>query len=248
MARAFPPAGWFPGRSPSTATWSGPSPASWARRPIVFVGGHATNETVIGHLLGPGDLIVHDALAHNSILKGRSSPGPAAAPSPTTSPGGRRDPRTVPAGIPPRADRIEGVYSMDGDIANLPKFIELKKRHKTLLMIDEAHSAGTLGAPDAASASISASTAASVDVWMGTLSKSFGSCGGYVAGSQGPGGVSQVHRPRLRLQRRHDAALGRRGPGFDPVVGGRAAAGRASSRSGPGCSSRWPRPATSTRA
>ncbi len=51
---------------------------------IVFVGGHATNETVIGHLLGPGDLILHDALAHNSIVQGASSPARGGGLSPTT--------------------------------------------------------------------------------------------------------------------------------------------------------------------
>jgi 8-amino-7-oxononanoate synthase len=152
---------------------------------IVFVGGHATNETVIGHLLGPGDLIVHDALAHNSILQGAILSG------------ARR--RSFAHNQPRAADEIleqyrgeyrrvliviEGVYSMDGDIANLPKFIELRKRHKTLLMIDEAHSAGTLGATGRGIGEHFGADRRSVDVWMGTLSKSFGSCGGYVAGSQ----------------------------------------------------------------
>ena len=73
---------------------------------------------------------------------------------------------------------------MDGDIANLPRFIELRKRHKTLLMIDEAHSAGTLGATGRGIGEHFGVDRRSVDIWMGTLSKSFGSCGGYVAGSQ----------------------------------------------------------------
>ena len=114
---------------------------------MCFVGGHATNETVIGHLFGPGDLILHDALAHNSIVQG------------CILSGARR--RPFPHNDWQAADRllaqfrheyrrvlivIEGVYSMDGDIPDLPQFIEVKKRHKALLMIDEAHSIGTLGA------------------------------------------------------------------------------------------------------
>jgi 8-amino-7-oxononanoate synthase len=152
---------------------------------IVFVGGHATNETVIGHLLGPGDLIVHDSLAHNSILQGailsgarrRSFAHNQWRAADEILEQYRREYRRV-------LIVIEGVYSMDGDIANLPKFIELKKRHKTLLMIDEAHSAGTLGATGRGIGEHFGVDRRSVDVWMGTLSKSFGSCGGYVAGSQ----------------------------------------------------------------
>ena len=53
---------------------------------------------------------------------------------------------------------VEGVYSMDGDYPEIPKFIEVKQRHQAFLMIDEAHSMGTMGAAGAASASISAST------------------------------------------------------------------------------------------
>ena len=52
---------------------------------IALVGGHATNETVIGHLMGPGDLILHDALAHNSIVQGCILSGARRGPSPTTT-------------------------------------------------------------------------------------------------------------------------------------------------------------------
>ncbi|MEX0711675.1 MAG: aminotransferase class I/II-fold pyridoxal phosphate-dependent enzyme, partial [Pirellulales bacterium] len=77
---------------------------------------------------------------------------------------------------------IEGTYSMDGDIPDLPRFIEVKKRHKAFLMVDEAHSAGVLGAHGRGIGEYWDVNPADVDLWMGTLSKSFGSCGGYIAG------------------------------------------------------------------
>ncbi|HUT91968.1 MAG TPA: aminotransferase class I/II-fold pyridoxal phosphate-dependent enzyme, partial [Thermoguttaceae bacterium] len=79
---------------------------------------------------------------------------------------------------------IEGVYSMDGDIPDLPGFVEVKKRHNALLMIDEAHSMGTLGPHGRGISEHCGVDPADVDIWMGTLSKSFGSCGGYIAGSK----------------------------------------------------------------
>ena len=150
---------------------------------VVFVGGHATNESVIGHLLGPGDLILHDALAHNSIVQGAILSGARRRPFPHNDPQAadkllerfRHEYRRVLLAI-------EGVYSMDGDIPDLPKFVELKKRHKALLMIDEAHSMGVLGATGRGIGEHFGVGRADVDVWMGTFSKSFGSCGGYISG------------------------------------------------------------------
>src|SRR5262249_8352491 len=77
---------------------------------------------------------------------------------------------------------VEGVYSMDGDYPDLPKFIEVKKKHKTFLMVDEAHSIGTMGAHGRGIGEHFGINPIDVDLWMGTLSKSFGSCGGYIAG------------------------------------------------------------------
>jgi 7-keto-8-aminopelargonate synthetase-like enzyme len=78
----------------------------------------------------------------------------------------------------------EGIYSMDGDTCDLSRLIELKKRHKTLLMIDEAHSIGVLGPQGRGIGHhFPGVDPNDVDVWMGTLSKSFASCGGYIAGS-----------------------------------------------------------------
>jgi 7-keto-8-aminopelargonate synthetase-like enzyme len=78
---------------------------------------------------------------------------------------------------------IEGIYSQDGDIPDLPKFIEVKKRHKALLMIDEAHSIGVIGKHGAGIGEYFGVDRTDVDLWMGTLSKAFASCGGYIAGS-----------------------------------------------------------------
>jgi 8-amino-7-oxononanoate synthase len=152
---------------------------------VVMVGGHATNETVIGHLLKPGDLILHDALSHNSILQGCLLSGARRRPFPHNQWQAadellqkyRHEYRRV-------LIVIEGVYSMDGDIPDLPQFIEVKKRHKALLMIDEAHSIGTLGAHGRGIGEHFGVDRADVDIWMGTLSKSFGSCGGYIGGSK----------------------------------------------------------------
>ncbi len=152
---------------------------------VVFVGGHATNETVIGHLMGPGDLILHDALSHNSILQGAILSGARRRPFPHNDWRAadrllelfRREYRRV-------LIVIEGVYSMDGDIPDLPHFIEVKKRHKALLMVDEAHSMGVLGETGRGIGEYYHVPREDVDIWMGTLSKSFGSCGGYIAGKK----------------------------------------------------------------
>lgn len=150
---------------------------------LAMVGGHSTNETVIGHLMGPGDLILHDALAHNSIVEGAILSG--ARRRPFT----HNDPRAADALLEQFRHEyrrvlivIEGVYSMDGDIARLPEFIEVKKRHAALLMIDEAHSMGVIGPRGRGVGEHFDVDRSDVDVWMGTLSKAFGSVGGYIAG------------------------------------------------------------------
>jgi 8-amino-7-oxononanoate synthase len=152
---------------------------------VCMVGGHATNETTIGHLLGPGDLIVHDALAHNSIIQGAILSGARRRPFPHNDWEAldqllaeiRRDYRRVLVAI-------EGVYSMDGDYPDVPQFVDVKQRHKALLMIDEAHSIGTMGPHGRGIGEHFDIDPRSVDIWMGTLSKSFGSCGGYIAGGR----------------------------------------------------------------
>ena len=150
---------------------------------IVMVGGHSTNESIIGHLFGPGDLILHDALSHNSIMQGAILSGARRRPFAHND---WRECGRILDQIRHEYRRVlivvEGVYSMDGDYPDLPQFVELKKKHKCYMMVDEAHSIGTMGLHGRGMSEHFGINPRDVDIWMGTLSKSFGSCGGYIAG------------------------------------------------------------------
>ena len=151
---------------------------------LVFVSGHATNVTTIGHLFGKLDLIVHDALIHNSVLQGCQLSQATHLSFPHNN---WRALDKILKESRPRFRRalvvIEGIYSMDGDIPELPAFIKIKKRHGAFLMVDEAHSIGVLGKSGRGIGEHFGINPAEVELWMGTLSKSFASCGGYIAGS-----------------------------------------------------------------
>ena len=151
---------------------------------LALVSGHATNVTAIGHIVGPEDLIVHDSLVHDSILQGCALSGA------TRRPFAHNDLEQLEHILRRTRARfrrvllvVEGVYSMDGDLADLPALIELKKRYGALLMIDEAHSIGTMGQTGGGVGEFFGVDRGDVDLWMGTLSKSLASCGGYLAGS-----------------------------------------------------------------
>lgn len=152
---------------------------------ITMVGGHATNETTIGHLVGPGDLILHDALSHNSIVQGALLSGAKRRPFPHNDYDALDRMLTALRGQYRRVlIVVEGVYSMDGDFADVPRFVDIKRKHRALLMVDEAHSFGTMGQTGHGIAEYFQMDPRDVDVWMGTLSKSGASCGGYIAGSE----------------------------------------------------------------
>jgi 8-amino-7-oxononanoate synthase len=149
----------------------------------VFVSGHATNVSAIGALLGPRDLIVHDSLAHNSILLGATLSGATRRAFPHNDVAALD---RILTSCRAQHDRVlivaEGLYSMDGDCADLPALIEVKTRHGAWLMLDEAHSLGVLGANGSGSFEKSGVDPGDVDIWMGTLSKTLAGCGGYIAG------------------------------------------------------------------
>jgi 8-amino-7-oxononanoate synthase len=152
---------------------------------IALVSGHATNVTVIGHLLGEGDLVIHDSLAHDSIMQGCMLSGATRRPFLHNDHAALDELLT---NIRHQYRRvliiIEGVYSQDGDIPDLPAFIEVKRKHQALLMIDEAHSIGVLGETGGGIGEHFGVDRTDVELWSGTMSKALAGCGGYVGGSR----------------------------------------------------------------
>ena len=151
----------------------------------VFVSGHATNVTTIGYLFTAKDLIIHDALIHNSVIQGIQLSGAARLSFKHNDCDELEEMLRQRRGQFERVLIVtEGLFSMEGDMPDLPKLIEIKQRYNALLMVDEAHSIGVLGATGAGIAEHFSISSSAVDIWMGTLSKTLASCGGYIAGNQ----------------------------------------------------------------
>lgn len=114
---------------------------------LVFVSGHATNVSVIGYLMGKGDLILHDEYIHNSSLLGAQLSGAMRMNF------RHNDMEHLEQLLNQNRERfnrvlivVEGLYSMDGDTPDLAALIRLKQQHQAWLMVDEAHALGVLGA------------------------------------------------------------------------------------------------------
>lgn len=151
---------------------------------VVFVSGYLTNVTAIGTLLGPEDLVIHDEFIHNSALAGIKLSGAARRFFRHNDMAHLEELLTDFTGKFRRILVIvEGVYSMDGDVADLPRLVELRTRYGFWLMVDEAHALGVLGPTGRGTHEHFGIDPKEVDIWMGTLSKTTSSCGGYVAGS-----------------------------------------------------------------
>lgn len=152
---------------------------------ICFVSGHSTNVSTIGCLMGEGDLIFYDNLAHNSIQVGAKLSGAARRSF------AHNDMAALEALLVENRARfrnamivVEGHYSMDGDTAPLPELVALKRKYGCWLMVDEAHALGCVGATGKGVFEHHGTDPAEVDIWMGTLSKTLASTGGYIAGSR----------------------------------------------------------------
>ncbi len=150
---------------------------------VVFVSGHATNVTTIGYLFGPKDLIIHDELIHNSSMIGAKLSGAKRLSFPHND-WAALD--TLLTNQRYNYERvlivIEGLYSMDGDFPDLPRFVQIKQKHRVFLMVDEAHSFGVMGKHGLGIREHFNIPGKDVDIWMGTLSKTLAGCGGYIAG------------------------------------------------------------------
>lgn len=152
---------------------------------LVFVSGYLTNLTVIGHLFSRPDIIVHDAMAHNSIIIGcRLSEARVLSFPHEDWPALDDVLAPLRAGVRRGLLVTEGVYSMDGDVIDIDQAVAAKRRHDLMLMVDEAHSFGTLGDTGRGVRERAGAPPHTIDIHMGTLSKSLASCGGYIAGDQ----------------------------------------------------------------
>jgi 8-amino-7-oxononanoate synthase len=158
--------------------------AEWmgAEDALVFTTGHQANVGTLGTILAPGDTVIADAGDHASILDGcllsRAKLRPFRH---------NRLDKLEKMLDRARGDGggtlvvVDGVFSMEGDIAPLVEICELCGRYGARLMVDEAHGAGVLGARGAGTAEL-LGVEEQVDLRMGTFSKSLASCGGFVAG------------------------------------------------------------------
>lgn len=150
---------------------------------LTFVSGYATNLGVIGQLLGQKDILFYDAAVHNSVVMGGILSNAARRSFRHNDLDNLEEMLIAHRGSYERAMIVvEGLYGMDGDMPDLPRLIEIKKRHRAWLMVDEAHALGVIGKHGYGSAEHFGINPEDVDIWMGTLSKTLCACGGYIAG------------------------------------------------------------------
>ncbi|MEZ4357154.1 MAG: aminotransferase class I/II-fold pyridoxal phosphate-dependent enzyme [Eubacteriales bacterium] len=150
---------------------------------IVCVGGHSTNVTFVGNFCSENDIILYDALSHNSITQGCQLSKSDTKAFPHNDLSALENLLKMSR---PKYEKIliivEGVYSMDGDIAPIPEFVRLKKKYGAFLMVDEAHSSCVIGETGRGVDEYFNLAPDDIDIKMGTLSKGLGTCGGYLAG------------------------------------------------------------------
>jgi serine palmitoyltransferase len=160
---------------------------------IVYNMGYATNSTSIPALMGKGTLIISDALNHTSIVNGARASGA------TVGVFRHNDPKHLEQVLrqkiaqgQPRSGRawkkvmvmVEGIYSMEGEIVDLRAIVDVVKKYKAYIYVDEAHSIGALGKTGRGICEYSGVHPDEIDILMGTFTKSFGAMGGYIAASQ----------------------------------------------------------------
>jgi len=151
---------------------------------VVFQSGFAANAGTVSALLTPEDHIISDALNHASIIDGCRLSRAKIHVFPHGDMAVAQQKLAVIAGAPGRKLLIsDGVFSMDGDIGNLPALVELAERYGAIMMVDDAHASGVLGRNGRGTID-HFGLHGRVDIQVGTLSKAVGVLGGYVCGSR----------------------------------------------------------------
>jgi 8-amino-7-oxononanoate synthase len=158
------------------ADWMGTEDA------LVFTTGYQANVGCLGTILQPGDTVICDSADHASILDGCRLSGAKLRPF-------RHNQMEKLEKMLERSVGdgggvlvvVDGVFSMEGDVCDLPSIVELCDRYGARLMVDEAHGVGVLGARGAGACELFG-LEDEVDLRMGTFSKSLASCGGFIVG------------------------------------------------------------------
>src|SRR3954447_21655112 len=158
------------------ADWMGTEDA------LVYTTGHQANVGCLSTLLSPGDTVIVDSGDHASIMDGVAMSRAKVRPF-------RHNRLDKLEKMLDRAGSdgggvlvvVDGVYSMEGDICDVPRVAELPRQYGARLMVDEAHGVGVLGARGAGACE-ALGVEDQVDLRMGTFSKSLASCGGFIAG------------------------------------------------------------------
>lgn len=160
---------------------------------VVFAMGFATNFSGLPALFDKETLVISDSLNHASLVAGvRISAGRVKVFPHNNIPTLERVIRSAIISGQPRTHKkwkrivivVEGIYSMEGDICNLKAIVELKKKYRCLVYMDEAHSIGAIGKTARGACEYNGVDPKDVDLLMGTFTKSFGSIGGYIAGDK----------------------------------------------------------------
>ncbi|MCY4646448.1 MAG: aminotransferase class I/II-fold pyridoxal phosphate-dependent enzyme [Gammaproteobacteria bacterium] len=146
---------------------------------LIFPTGYSANVGLIAGLMRPGDLVVADKLAHASVVDGMIL---SKATSRFFKHNNAADlDRKLNGFSGKKLVVVEGVYSMDGDVADLPAIVDVCRKHGARLLIDEAHSTFVYG-PNGRGVAEHFGLDDEVDIHLGTFSKSLGGLGGFVAG------------------------------------------------------------------
>lgn len=152
---------------------------------LVFSTGYMANLGVISALVGEGDVVYADALSHASIIDGCRLSRAAVKVFPHNDVNALEEVLKSESGFRRKLVVVDGVYSMDGDLAPLSDLTKLVKNHDAMLMLDDAHGTGVLGKRGSGTAEhFGLEAREGVDIEIGTLGKALGSFGAYVVGSR----------------------------------------------------------------
>ncbi len=152
---------------------------------MLFNTGYMTNLGVLYGLVDAGDIIFSDELNHASIIDGcRISKAKVVVYKHNDMRDLRDKLELYKSTDQQKFIVTDGVFSMDGDIVNLPELVHIKKQYDAFIIVDDAHSVGVLGADGAGTASHYGINSSEIDLQVGTLSKALASSGGYVAGNK----------------------------------------------------------------